>query len=1027
MSDEIKDVLSGRAISIRQPYVEDILRGNKKYEYRSRPTKIRGRVYLYASMSPGNENYWDEMDMQPGDLPTGVIVGSVEIVDCEYFEDDDCYGYKLKNPRRYKEHLTPQSQPQPLFFFPFKNSTEKQSEVDTQENSSEDLSAIETTVNEGKKMDERKLFLIDSIQDHLALGRPLNDIARRLRAISTDEEIENAMAIFKAQSATVKASRTVNTLVDDQEYESWYKGPSDDPQSHWQLLTEVLKNKKSRPWSEEMVRSLDHSSSTVVAHLAPPKSQVPRAVKGLVLGYVQSGKTANFSAVISKAVDSGYKLIVVLAGMHNILRLQTQARLHEEIVAPKESACNTLTKVDEKGDFQKNQFIKSNRALGGDGFTLVVLKKNTSVLRNFNSWLSEASEDTLKNCPTLVIDDESDQASVNTNRPEDDPTAINDHIRNIIKRFPVISYVGYTATPFANVLIDASIDDDLFPRDFLVSLEKPMGYVGTEELFGRDAIEPRGALTGLPVIRTIPDNEAAKFSNRKKSKGSLASDPLLPSMLDAFDSFIVGCSARLARNQWKQHMTMLIHTSHLVAQHIMLKDAFDDYVLNLKLDRREDSLELKERLLAIWEKDFLPVSSSKIFNAATVPSFETIWKNSEKFIERLEVIMENHSSEERLTYDRPDPFWGVVIGGNTLSRGLTIEGLTTSYFVRGSKGYDTLLQMGRWFGYRPDYVDLTRIYVSDDLQSKFYHLATVEQEVRDEIKSMAANKERPRDVGLRIRTHPSMTVTSNIKMRSAQSCTLTYSASKVQALYMNLKDKSLLKANFQAVVQLLDGIEKYHGKFTTPDFEDFSSSLLYRDVNPELILQFIERYNFSSANIRFTSKMITEYIHDLTQVGELTKWSVAVMSPKTGTSLDLGNGRNVSKVDRSIVKKAKSERDPYADHIKVITTPRDELVDLRDKILSDDIRFSDDIFKNEADLTEVYFRQKVRPKERGLLLLYALNPNSQMTDEQIKEHLDSPSLTMPVRAAGDTFAVSFVFPKTQHTKSTYRYLVNGTV
>lgn len=676
---------------------------------------------------------------------------------------------------------------------------------------------------------------------------------------------------------------------------------------------------------------------------------------------------------------------------------------------------------------KKNQFIKSNRALGGDGFTLVVLKKNTSVLRNFNSWLSEASEETLKNCPTLVIDDESDQASVNTNRPEDDPTAINDHIRNIINRFPIISYVGYTATPFANVLIDASVDDDLFPRDFLVSLEKPIGYVGTEELFGRDAIEPRGALTGLPVIRTIPDDEAAKLSAKKKSKSTSANDPLLPSMVDAFDAFIVGCSARLARNQWKQHMTMLMHTSHLVSQHMALKEAFDEYVLHLKLDRRENSPELMERLQAIWEKDFLPVSSSKTFNAAVVPPFSTIWKNSEKFIERLEIIMENHSSEERLTYNRPDPFWGIVIGGNTLSRGLTIEGLTTSYFVRGSKGYDTLLQMGRWFGYRPDYVDLTRIYVSDDLQSKFYHLATVEQEVRDEIKSMAANSERPRDVGLRIRTHPSMTVTSSIKMRSAQSCTLTYSASKIQALYMNLKDESLLQSNFQSVIQLLDGIEKYHGNFTAPEFEDFSSCLLYRGVNPELILQFIERYKFSPANIKFTAKMIAEYIHDLTQVGELTKWSVAVMSPKTGTPLDLGNGRSVFKVERSVMKKIKSERDPYADHIKVITTPRDELVDLKDSLFGGDVRFSEDVFKNKPDLTEAYFRQKIRPRERGLLLLYALNPNLQMTEDQLKQHLDSPSLTMPVRAVGDAFGVSFVFPKTQHSKSTYRYLVNGTV
>jgi hypothetical protein len=291
--------------------------------------------------------------------------------------------------------------------------------------------------------------------------------------------------------------------------------------------------------------------------------------------------------------------------------------------------------------------------------------------------------------------------------------------------------------------------------------------VGAEELFGRDAIEPRGALEGLPVIRTIPEKEAATFIAKKGVATSRSTKgPLTPSMLEALDSFVLACSVRLARNQWKQHMTMLVHTSHLVAKHMEIKDAFDEYVLSLKLDRQDQSEKLKARLEQLWKGDIQTVTQQ--FKSANLPDFATVWRNAEKFIERLEVVMENHASEERLTYDRPDPFWGIVIGGNTLSRGLTLEGLTTSYFVRGSKGYDTLLQMGRWFGYRPDYVDLTRIYVTEDLESKFYHLATVEQEVRDEIRTMAANRERPIDVGLRIRTHPSMTVTSNLKMRTAQ-------------------------------------------------------------------------------------------------------------------------------------------------------------------------------------------------------------------------------------------------------------------
>jgi hypothetical protein len=871
-------------------------------------------------------------------------------------------------------------------------------------------------------------FLIETIRDHLALGRPLEDIARRMRPIATDDEIETAISTFKEQSATVRSARRVNTLVNDHELQTWFQGPSADPFSHWQLLCEVLKNKKIRPWSEEMINNLDHSSSAVVAQLAPPRSQQPVSVKGLVLGYVQSGKTANFSAVISKAVDSGYKLIVVLAGMHNILRLQTQARLQEELVAPKENACTTLTKVDEKGDFQKKQFVSANRALGGtDGFTLVVLKKNTAVLRNFNSWLEEASAETLKSCSTLVIDDESDQASVNTSKPEDDPTAINEHIRNLVNRFSVMSYVGYTATPFANILIDASVTEDLFPKDFLVTLDKPVGYVGTEELFGRDAIEPRGALEGMPVIRTISDEDAAQYATRKKGEQVEDENLLSPSMLEAFDAFVLGCCARLVRGQWKQHMTMLIHISHLVANHMTVKDAFDEYMIGMKLDRRDNSDDLKERLQSLWNQDFEKISALPRFKAAAKVDFEAVWKNSEKFIERLEVIMENHESEERLTYQRPDPFWGVVIGGNTLSRGLTLEGLTTSYFVRGSKGYDTLLQMGRWFGYRPDYVDLTRIYVTAELQSKFFHLATVEQEIRDEIRVMAANQERPIDVGLNIRTHPSMTVTSNLKMRSAKASALTYSASKIQALYMNTSDVPILKSNFQSVVQLLDSIERFHGKYESPGFEDLSACLLYRNVNPELILQFIDRYKFSLGNIRFTAKMISDYIRDLNSVNELMKWSVAVMSTKSGTPINVGENRTVYKVDRSAMKLTRSERDPNARHIKVLTSPRDEVVDLKDIFGEANHRNTDDLFSSNPDYTEVYLRQNLRPRDRGLLMLYPINPNLDMTPEQEREFQDSPSQTMPLRAASELIGVSFVFPKTKNSKSTYRYLVNGTV
>jgi hypothetical protein len=259
-----------------------------------------------------------------------------------------------------------------------------------------------------------------------------------------------------------------------------------------------------------MIDSINSASNSILSQLADPQGK-KRTVKGLVLGYVQSGKTANFSAVAAKAIDSGYKLAIVLAGMHNNLRLQTERRLVHELCEPNLGKVINLTKVDKNGDFSKRQAVRAASICGRtDGFALAVLKKNSAVLRAFNLWLSEADPELVKQCPVLIIDDESDHASVNTAKSNEDASAINRLIRELLKRFDSCSYIGYTATPFANVLIDSSQEDDLYPRDFLVSLEKPYSYFGSEELFGSEAILDKTGHEPLPLIRLIPDKVREK-------------------------------------------------------------------------------------------------------------------------------------------------------------------------------------------------------------------------------------------------------------------------------------------------------------------------------------------------------------------------------------------------------------------------------------------------------------------------------------------------------------------------------------
>ena len=883
--------------------------------------------------------------------------------------------------------------------------------------------------------EERLRFLLELVQNELNLGRGLEYAKVNLKRGFPPEEVDAAVfAFMEKQNGLTNASTTILRDIPEGSENSWYGQPRVTPGCHWQLLQDVLTNKKH--WTEQMLRSLDDSSSSVMANIASPYGSEQQIAKGLVLGYVQSGKTANFSAVIAKAVDAGYKLVIVLAGIHNNLRFQTEKRLYKEICEPDLSAVTNLTEVDELGDFKKRQTVKAERACGrSDGFSMAILKKNATVLRNFDFWLSEARSETLVRCPTLIIDDESDHASINTAKPENDPTAINDLIRTILRRFGRASFVGYTATPFANILIDSNVEDDLYPRDFLISLPKPSTYFGAEELFGSGAMSDSPGKSGLPVIRTVPIDEANGLTKRKQGNDP-ANIELGSALKNAVNSFILAGAIRIARGHHSSHITMLVHTSHLTSTQGDIFEKLKTYVEDLKLTCRDRIHEdFRNELIDLYNKDFLAVSILENFKSAKSFPFSTIEKNVGHFLSRIELILDNSTSEpdERLNFERESPLWGIVIGGNTLSRGLTIEGLTTSYYVRDSKGYDTLLQMGRWFGYRPDFVDLTRVYLTEELQKKFFHLSTVEEEMRIEIHTMAENRERPVDVALRIRCHPGMVVTSNLKARNAKDTFLTFSGTKLQARSLNITSESVLRSNIQTINRLFEQIKNQGNQSNQSRFKDFSSALLFRKVPAESILQFLDGYQFSMANVKFSSQMIRQYVNDMVSVGELSSWSVAVMSNRTGRSLQIPTGDTVFKVERSIIATNLSERDADAVYLTALSPPEDEMIDL------------DDIFPNSETSVEKFLaesgnqkrstasiRQSLRPVSRGLLILYPLDNSGEAIPKTRSEpsELDTipiSSKLAPLKTSIDVFGVTIVFPKSKNARGNYRYIVNGTV
>ena len=439
----------------------------------------------------------------------------------------------------------------------------------------------------------------------------------------------------------------------------------------------------------------------------------------------------------------------------------------------------------------------------------------------------------------------------------------------------------------------------------------------------------------------------------------------------------------MTRGHWNDHFTMLLHTSHLIDKQKKIKVSVDDFVQELKfqIKEKEGDLELRSKLLDIWKTDFIPVSSQ--FNTIKPIPDDTLWRQLKKIIGQLEVIIDNSESTERLSFSVSHKLRAIVIGGNTLSRGLTLEGLLTSYFCRNSRSYDTLLQMGRWFGYRPGYVDLTRIYMSDELKDAFFHLATVEEEIRDEIRVMASNNEKPIDVGLRIRTHPGRTVTANNKMRTAKNCDLTYSGTKIQARYIDTGIDSPLKENFESVLQFLEKIEpnRITEKFKT--LSDFKSSVLYRHINSERILQFLDEQSFSKKNSKFYKKLLQDYISDLLKLDELTDWSVALMGVEQGSHITLKNGMRIHQAERSII----SPPSIFASRtvqLRSLSAPQDELVDLYDLLENPEGSVENYLKSLSNKFSGNLIRKRFRPKERGLLLLHPLNTNKMMKDDEFR-------------------------------------------
>ena len=866
------------------------------------------------------------------------------------------------------------------------------------------------------------------LTDELATARVLVDLGHPLQDVLMNPLISPANR--EAVRAQLERERTITlvpatTVVADKNRGEWYTTADRSDWYYWPSLRRYLLGVKG--WGIDAVRSVDDSSDRVLRQLEEPAA-VSFEVRGLVLGFIQSGKTANYTAVIAKAADAGYRLIIVLAGTDNGLRRQTHLRLERELVGyphnppgavrlpPMGKQWHQFTRGDIHGDFRPG--YANHAALQGSQPVLLVIKKISPVMKRLLAWLDDAPSEVMRTIPLLVIDDEADQASIDTRGSyqkedvdEDDvdyepPSITNGHIRDLLSRFSKSAYVAYTATPYANILIphdtlDPTVKNDLYPKDFIIDLPKPEGYIGMDDLFAPDG---ETVPCGVRALRVVSADDCEALTS---------GEGIPESLQGAIEDFVLAGAARSWRGQGSAPATMLVHTSHRIDEHArvasIVQGAFEELRDEWRYQRTGG---IVERLGARWKTHFTATGGRLC--PEQYPAFRKLSLHVGPFMEAVQIREINSASGEQLDYERDPHLKAIAIGGNRLSRGLTLEGLTVSYFVRRSVMYDTLMQMERWCGFRLGYADLTRIYTTPELASWFADLAIVEQRLRADIDIYEAEGLTPIDIGLRILKHPAMKVTSSAKARFATSTTIaqSYSLSLEQTFKFPFERPVRLanqaEVNRGAVADLLDACAQ-SGVAIQDD-----QGPAWQGVSAEVVVGFLAAYQNDSEIGSIDLPLVLEYIGRVLENGELRRWIVAVRGRKDEDAL-LGKpewgrwGRRINQISRTRIQGTQS--------LGVITTPGDELVGLSKDALAR-------VAAREAGKSENSMGRRERSKEEGLLLIYPISRNSRpggAVGSRIPLYSD-PSAS----SAMDLVALALSFPESK-VQSTVEAYVTGTV
>ena len=831
-------------------------------------------------------------------------------------------------------------------------------------------------------------------------------------------ELETLYSIWIAQGTI---------LEDKQDHIPWL--PDRKAEVNWDFWDRYRRYpEEEKGWSLTTVDRLEQLTDSILGRLEEPQRAGNWSRRGMVVGQVQSGKTSNYTGLICKAVDAGYKLIIVLAGLHNSLRSQTQLRLDEGflgwdsqnnrafdtgnrfigaglIPTGKQLRALPVTSSAEKGDFSKRIADQCGAAPGGADPILMVVKKNKTVLTNLVKWaLTWAKQDSqlgrkvVKDYPLLVIDDEADNASVNTKevilnedgipREEQEATAINKLIRQLLNSFEKNAYVGYTATPFANIFIHDKVDTneygkDLFPRHFIINLPAPSNYIGPVQVFGLDADSTVDleSVSGLDIVRIVEDQDEWMPTGHKKEHVP----PYLPTSLkEAIRVFILSCAVRLWRGQATAHNSMLVHVTRFKAVQELVSQLIKDELTSLQRRLRYSEGNALNQVLDefeyLWNTDFIPTSKTIIGTELQPTGLIPAWNDIEPLLYQAAARIQVRKINDDKSKDVLD-YWSslnglnvIAVGGDKLSRGLTLEGLSVSYYLRASKMYDTLMQMGRWFGYRPGYLDLCRLYTTDEPVEWYQHITVASEELRKEFDYMANMSATPEEFGIKVRTHPSgLIITGANKMRNGTVMQLSF-AGTISETYLFYKDENIIRRNLRATEDLISGLGTYVVE---------KNNFIWKQVAGSKIVDFLTNYQ-SHPNARLANtRSLVDYIEVQLKQNELVSWTIALISKKQAKNKHTIAGLEVGLIYRKNDDPSLSE---YRLPKSRLLNPPDEMLDFPPSVQEEIINITKER-RQEAGKPESksktpdgkVIREKRNPRN-GLLLLYPLDPKAINTE-----------------------------------------------